>query len=132
MLFDGEEAADDDVDEPDPEPEPGGAGGGGGGDGGKEEGGGTFLRSVAITMDCPTPNATLRYTTDGVSYPGDSSPSVSPGTLLQWSEEGTTEFRVVAVADGMYSSELTKWPVTIVAPRTDEYPVAGSSEGGVG
>lgn len=133
LVFDGEAADDDDVEEePEPEPDSGGAGGDDGGGGGKEEGGGTFLRSVAITMGCPTRNATLRYTTDGMSYPGDMSPSVPPGTLLQWSEEGTTEFRVVAVADGMYPSELTKWPVTIVAPRTDEYPVAGSSEGEAG
>ncbi|CAN0533667.1 unnamed protein product, partial [Ectocarpus sp. 8 AP-2014] len=77
-----------------------------------------FLRTVAITMNCSTPNATMRYTTDGVSVPGDTSPSVEPGTVVQWSQEGTWEFRVVAVADGLYQSELTKWPVTIVAPRT--------------
>ncbi|CAN0160918.1 unnamed protein product, partial [Ectocarpus fasciculatus] len=88
-----------------------------------------FLRTVAITMNCSTPNATVRYTTDGVSVPVDTSPSVEPGTVVQWSQEGTWEFRVVAVADGLYPSELTKWPVTIVAPRTDEYPVAGSSGG---
>lgn len=95
-------------------------------DGGDEN---AFLRTVAITMNCSTPNATLRYTVDGFSVPGDASPSVSPGTVVQWSEEGTTEFRVVAVADGLYPSELTKWPVTVLAPRTDEYPVAtGSGE----
>lgn len=88
-----------------------------------------FLRTVAITMNCSTPNATVRYTTDGVSVPGDTSPSVEPGTVVQWSEEGTWEIRVVAVADGLYQSELTKWPVTIVAPRTDEYPIAESSGG---
>ncbi|CAN0074011.1 unnamed protein product, partial [Hapterophycus canaliculatus] len=102
-----------------------------------------FLRTVAITMNCSTPNATLRYTVDGFSVPGDASPSVSPGTVVQWSEEGATEFRVVAVADGLYQSELTKWPVSILAPRTDEFPVAtgygeeqegtsGTSSGGDG
>lgn len=85
-----------------------------------------FLRTVVITMNCSTPNATLRYTTDGFSVPTGASPSVAPGTAVQWSEEGTTEFTVIAVADGLYESELTKWPVTIVAPRIDEYSVAVS------
>lgn len=85
-----------------------------------------FLRTVVITMNCSTPNATLRYTTDGSSVPTGESPSAAPGTVVQWSEEGTTEFRVIAVADGLYESELTKWWVTIVAPRIDEYSVAVS------
>lgn len=85
-----------------------------------------FLRTVVITMNCSTPNATLHYTTDGSSVPTVASPSVPPGTAVQWSEEGTTELRVIAVADGLYESELTKWPVTIVAPRIDEHSVAVS------
>lgn len=108
LFFVGEEAAAEDGD---------------GGDGNEN----AFLRTVVITMNCSTANATLRYTTDGSSVPGGASPSVSPGTAVQWSEEGTTEFRVIAVADGLYESELTKWPVTIVAPRIDEYSVAESS-----
>lgn len=113
----GEEASAEDLDA---------SGGGGDGDGdGENEN--AFLRTVAITMNCSTPSATLRYTTDGHSVPGPDSPSVSPGTAVQWSEEGATEFRVIAVADGLYQSELTKWPVTVVAPRIDEYPVAESA-----
>lgn len=107
LFFAGEEATADD------------------GSGGEDEN--AFLRTVVVTMNCSTPNATLRYTTDGSSVPTDASPSVPPGTSVQWSEEGATEFRVVAVADGLYESELTKWPVTILAPRIDEHPVAGSS-----
>lgn len=89
----------------------------------------TFLRTVTITMNCSTPNATLHYTTDGVSYPGERAPSVAPGTQLQWSEEGTTEFSVVAFAEGWYKSEETAWEVTIVAPTTDEHAVAEGADG---
>lgn len=86
-----------------------------------------FLRVVTVTMNCSTPNAMLYYTTDGLSPGQDSSP-VSPGTELLWSEEGTTDFEVVALADGLYDSEPTVWSVTVVAPRIDEHPLPEEEE----
>lgn len=86
-----------------------------------------FLRLVTITMNCETPNVTIFYTTDGVTEPGDDSPlSVSPGSELIWSEEGTTTFKAIAFADGdLYKSDVNSWDVTITAPRIDEFGVAG-------
>lgn len=90
-----------------------------------------FLRTVIITMNCSTPNATLSYTVNGITLPGEGEESISvaPGTQVQWSEEGTTEFDVVAFADGYYKSEVTKWEVTIVAPRIDEHAMADAPDG---
>lgn len=83
-----------------------------------------FLRTVSITMNCSTPSATLYYTTDGFSVPGTGSPSLAPGGQLQWSEEGLTTFRVVAIAEGFYKSGLVEKGVTVVAPRTDQHALA--------
>ncbi|CAN0525675.1 unnamed protein product, partial [Laminaria digitata] len=70
-------------------------------------------------MNCSTPGATLHYTTDGFSVPGNGSPSLAPGGRLQWSEEGLTTFRVVATAEGFYKSGVVEKGVTVVAPKTD-------------
>lgn len=81
-------------------------------------------------MNCSTPNATIRYTTDG-SSPDEGSPGVSPGGHLEWEDEGVTEFKVGAFAEGLYRSNVKTWMVKIVAVMTDEHPLAdgSSSEG---
>lgn len=77
-------------------------------------------------MNCSTPNATIRYTTDG-SSPDEDSTGVSSGGRLVWANEGITVFNVRAFADGLYRSNVKTWTVKIVALMTDEHPLADGS-----
>ncbi|CAN0006325.1 unnamed protein product, partial [Discosporangium mesarthrocarpum] len=92
-----------------------------------------FLRSATLTFDCDTGGATIYYTTDGVTVPGEDSPqslSALPGAELRWAEEGRTVFQAVALAPDMYRSALGRWELLIVAPPVDEQPLAVASAAG--
>lgn len=96
----------------------------------KQDGIPAYQRVVTITMDCATPNATIFYTTDGVSTPSENSENFAlPGTEVQWAEEGKSTFMAAAFAEGMYQSDVASWDVFIVAPRLEEHdlPATGSS-----
>lgn len=90
-----------------------------------------YLRNVTVTMDCSTPNATIFYTTDGLSSPTKDSPMrAAPGDQIMWVEEGTTTFTAAAFAFAMFESDVSTWAVTVVAPRLDEHDLAETGAGG--
>ena len=69
--------------------------------------GGSFTRAVRITLETPTDNATMYYTTDG-STPTAQSSVHAAGTQLEWATVGRTTFRAIAKHPNMTTSQVTE------------------------
>ncbi len=74
----------------------------------------TVEKGTEITLSCATPNAVIYYTLDG-SCPCDDSALVYNGIPIVINE--TTTLKIMAVAPGMYESEIVEY-IYIVAEET--------------
>jgi hypothetical protein len=77
---------------------------------------GTYYDPVNVTLNCPTPGASIYYTLDG-SYPDESAEKYTGPITL---EEGETTIRAIHVNDkGVKSEEVSKtYNIIKVAPAT--------------
>ncbi|MCX8059389.1 MAG: chitobiase/beta-hexosaminidase C-terminal domain-containing protein, partial [Spirochaetes bacterium] len=71
--------------------------------------GGTYSEPVTVSISCPTPGATIRYTTDG------SNPSQSNGTVYSTpiNINSTTTIKAIAYKSGMNDSSIASETFTI-------------------
>lgn len=81
---------------------------------------GTYNAALDVVVTCPTPGATIHYTTDG-SAPTSSSPTVAPGGTVAISQ--VTTLKAMASASGLQSSYTATalYTMKVAAPTFDPY-----------
>lgn len=86
---------------------------------------GSYPGSQSVTMVCPTPGATIRYRTDGLT------PTQDSGTIYDEkspvSVTATTTFQAIAYKTGWYPSLVTTAKITIGAYSVSMVDIAASS-----
>jgi hypothetical protein len=85
---------------------------------------GKYPTRVALTIDCPTPGATVRYTTDGTDPSRDAGEVYRPGQLIEITTK--TGVRAMAFKDGHTDSRRTSAEYILVC-ATPTITLAGGS-----
>jgi alpha-tubulin suppressor-like RCC1 family protein len=91
---------------------------------------GTYVGSSSITVHCPTPGATIRYSTNGLD-PVDTDPVIADGTVMQLF--ASKPLRLKAWKTGLISSDI-KQALYLIAPKlvsSDTHTVALKADGTV-
>lgn len=89
---------------------------------------GSFINEKSVTVNCATPGATIRYTTDGSTPTASSAIYSAPITITQ-----TTTIKAYAVKDGMPDSEVASATYTKSVTGIDgDIVVDGGFDEGMG